>query len=84
MSKVKKTVAVKETKGPKGSPFQMYWTKGNFIIFGIGLLVIITGYLFMASNPWDGFLSLNVSPIVLLLGYLVIFPLSILFSKKKS
>ena len=82
MSKVKK--AVIEKKGPKESPFKIYWTKMNYILFGLGFIVLVLGYFLLSRDPWDGFTSLTVAPIVLMIAYLVIFPLAILFINKKK
>lgn len=66
------------------SPFKNYWNKNNYLLLGIGIGIIIIGFILMAQSPWDNPLSLSVSPIVLLLAYIVIFPLSILYKKKKN
>ncbi|MBL7136800.1 MAG: DUF3098 domain-containing protein [Candidatus Marinimicrobia bacterium] len=54
----------------------------NYIIFGIGILVIILGYFIMASGDTYSFRSLTLAPIVLLIGYLVIVPIAILYRRK--
>lgn len=51
----------------------------NFIILGIGLLVIVAGYGAMLEGSIEGFLPLVVSPILLVLGYCVIIPVGILY-----
>ena len=66
------------------SPFKNYWNKSNYILFGIGIGIIIIGFLLMAQGPWDNPLSLSISPVVLLIAYLIVFPLSILYKKKSS
>lgn len=53
----------------------------NFMIMGVGLLVIIMGYGALAKGPIEGFLPLVLAPILLVLGYCVIIPLGILFKK---
>lgn len=82
MTKAKK--AVIEKKGAKESPFKMYWTKTNYILFAVGFVVLILGYFLLSADPWDGFTSLTLAPIVLLIAYIVIFPLAILFINKKK
>ncbi|PID57460.1 MAG: hypothetical protein CR986_08960 [Ignavibacteriae bacterium] len=75
---------VKQKKGIKNkiiSPFKNYWEKSNYIIFGAGILVLVLGFFLMTNDPWDNPLSLTVAPLVLLLAYLVIFPLAILYKK---
>lgn len=53
---------------PEGAPV---FTKRNYVLLGIGLALIIVGYVLMrAENEVDGPLSLFVAPILLLAGYL--------------
>ena len=53
----------------------------NYIIMGVGIAVIIAGYLAMLQGSVEGFLPLVVSPILLVTGYCVIIPLGILYKK---
>ncbi len=57
--------------------------KENFQIIGVGLAVIVVGYLAMVTGSVEGFLPLVVSPILLVLGYCVIVPFGILYRKKE-
>lgn len=82
MTKVKK--ATIEKKGAKVSPFKIYWTKTNYLLFGLGFIILVLGYFLLSRDPWDGFTSLTLSPIILMIAYLVIFPLAILFIHKKK
>ena len=66
------------------SPFKDYWTKQNYLLFTFGLLIIIVGFILMSQSPWNNTLSLTVSPLILLIAYLVVIPLSILYKKKKT
>lgn len=77
----KKTV--KQTKKISVSPFNIYWDKKNYYLLALGLCVTIIGFYFMTIDPWDSFSSLVISPILLFIAYVIIFPLSI-FLKKKS
>jgi len=51
-------------------------------LFGIGLAVIVVGYIFLRIPPAEGFWSLTLAPIVLVIGYCVIIPLAILRKPK--
>lgn len=82
MAKVKKRV--KSTNKRFESPFQNYWTKNNYLLLGVGILVLIIGYFLMSQGPWDNPLSLTIAPIVLLIAYVIIFPLSIMYKKKSD
>jgi uncharacterized membrane protein HdeD (DUF308 family) len=56
----------------------------NIILFVIGILVIILGYIFLAQGPADSFWSLTLAPILLVISYCVIIPIAIIYRKRKS
>lgn len=58
-------------KGKKNKKF--YWENTNSIIFATGILAIIFGYIFLARE------SLTLAPILLVLGYAVLIPLSLVY-----
>ena len=64
------------------SPFKNYWSKENYIFLAVGILLLFLGYALMAQGDWDSTLSLTLSPIVLIIAYLIVFPLSIFYKKK--
>ncbi len=82
MTKVKKNL--KESNKVKVSPFNDYWEKSHYIIFVLGIIILILGYFLLAQNPWDNIISLSLAPITLLLAYIIIFPLAILKRKSKN
>ena len=51
--------------------------KKNYLLFSIGLVTIISGYIVMATGDVNSFQSLTLSPIMLFIGYLVIIPLAL-------
>ena len=53
--------------------------KKNYLLFGIGLAMIIAGYIVMATGDVNSFQSLTLAPIMLFIGYLVIIPLALVF-----
>ena len=55
--------------------------KSIYIFFG-GLLTLIISFVLMAQPPVDGFLSKTLAPILLVIAYLLVFPISI-FAKDK-
>jgi len=60
---------------------KFYWENTNSIIFAIGILAIIIGYIFLARE------SLTLAPILLILGYAVLIPMSLVYKgwlKKKD
>lgn len=82
MSKVRKNI--KPVKNAFISPFSIYWTKVNFIFLFAGILVISVGYYFMSLGKWDNPVALIFSPILLLVGYIILLPLSIFYKKKQT
>ena len=54
------------------------FTRKNWAIFLIGLATIALGYFFLSRPPADGFMSLTLAPLLLVLGYCVIIPAAIL------
>jgi len=61
------------------------WSFGkiNYQLFGIGLFVIIIGYLLMATGETNSNQSVKYAPIVLVIGYCIIIPIAILIKPKK-
>ena len=80
MAKADKSKSAKKGKVDTGFPLQ----RENFIILGIGLLVIVLGYVALSGNTVEGFSQLTVAPILLVLGYCVIIPVGIMYRKKKK
>jgi len=62
-------ITKKESKVP--------YSKKNYILFFIGLIIIALGYIAMAQEPHNSFLSLYVSPVLLLFGYIVVIPIAL-------
>ena len=61
-------------KDKKGDEDRFKWPFGprNYIIFAVGLLVILVGYITLSAG------SITLAPILLVLGYCVLIPLSII------
>lgn len=57
--------------------------KKNINIFLVGLVLIILGYVLMAQPPADGFMSLHLAPVVLIIAYLIVIPVAIMVKDKK-
>jgi Protein of unknown function (DUF3098) len=58
--------------------------KENYIILGIGLIVIVLGYIALSGNKVEGFSQLTIAPILLVIGYCVIIPVGIMYRKKEK
>ncbi|MBT3228924.1 MAG: DUF3098 domain-containing protein [Candidatus Marinimicrobia bacterium] len=69
-------------KGTKHWLSELPFTRINYFLFIAGLIVIILGYVLMGTGELNSVQALSVSPVVLLIGYLVIIPVAILYRKK--
>lgn len=79
-----KKKAGKSVKKVLASPFNIYWEKTNYLLFGVGIAILIIGFYFMSLGNWDSTSSLVISPILLFIGYVIIFPAAILYRKKSN
>ena len=61
-----------------------FWTKRNLYLMGIGIAVLIIGYILMAQPPVNSIWSLTIAPIILVIAYLIIIPIAILYGKRKK
>ena len=68
-------------RGPKRA---LPYSKRNWRLFGLGIGVIALGYVFLSRPPVDGFLSLTLAPLLLVIGYCVLIPMALLKGEKKG
>tara|TARA_B110000438_G_C15754620_1_gene624507 strand:- start:36 stop:305 length:270 start_codon:yes stop_codon:yes gene_type:complete len=63
-----------------------YWsfTKINYYFFGVGLALIIVGYIVMANGEVNSYQSLTIAPILLFLGYIVVIPLALIYRENPA
>ena len=81
MAKAKTNIKSKKAVTPPAY-IRISLTKKNYSIIGLGILLIVIGYILMAANSVDGFLPTVVAPILLVAGYCVVIPLGILIKDK--
>jgi membrane protein YdbS with pleckstrin-like domain len=74
----------KSAKKTAVSPFSIYWKKQNYILLLAGFILLFAGYYIMSIKPWNSFPALNISPVILIIAYIVIFPAAILYREKKK
>lgn len=67
-------------RGLKDLPY----TKRNVQFLIAGVVTILIGYLCLAQPPVNGFLSLTLAPILLVIGYCVLVPIGLLIGGKKE
>ena len=58
--------------------------KKNIILIAIGVLLLVIGFICLATGPADNPVSLTVAPLILVFAYLVVIPVGILFGGKKQ
>ena len=58
------------------------FSKINYVLFGIGLFVIILGYIVMATGETESVQSVKIAPLILIFGYCVCIPIAILIKPK--
>ena len=68
------------SRGLKDLPY----TRRNVQFIVAGLVTILIGYLFLAQPPVDGFMSLTLAPILLVIGYCVLIPIGLLIGGGKD
>ncbi len=63
---------------------QISLSRTNYVLFGVSVLVLLVGYYVLSQGPVDGFLSLTLAPLILVIGYCVLIPLAIMYSGKRE
>ena len=56
----------------------------NYVLFGIGLALIIAGFFIMASGEVNSFQSLTLAPIMLFIGYIIVIPAALIYREKSQ
>ena len=77
-----KKLQTSKTKQKREFSFPM--ERENFMIIGLGVVLIVIGYVLMSANSVDGFMPTVVAPILLVAGYCVIIPYGILKRPKSE
>lgn len=81
------------TKKKSAVKWEFPLEKNNLMIIGVGLLVILIGYMLMATGvtedpavadgKWNNPMAVTIAPILLIIGYTVIIPYGIIKKFKK-
>lgn len=79
-----KKKTTKSVKKSLPSPFNIYWDRTNYILFGIGLFLVVVGFYVMSLGEWNSTSSLVVSPILLFVAFVIVIPASIFYRKKSD
>lgn len=60
------------------------FTRKNWSLAIAGLAAIMLGYVFLRLPPAEGFFSLTLAPVLLVLGYCVLIPMAILVKDRSA
>lgn len=63
--------------------FKFFQTTTNYYFLAGGVVLSIIGFYLSGAGNWDSSESLYIAPILLVIAYAVLFPLSILYKKKE-
>ncbi|MCF7740691.1 MAG: DUF3098 domain-containing protein [Candidatus Marinimicrobia bacterium] len=74
----------KELKKRKGIIDKISLTKTNYLVFLAGIIIVTIGFFLMATGGTNDPQSLTLSPIILLIGYLIVIPISIFIGSRKD
>jgi len=81
ITKAKRVDKQRKSKTPTEMPLK----RVNYLIICGGALFILVSYIILAqNNTVYGFIPLNLVPILLFIGYLIIVPFGIWYRKKKN
>ena len=59
------------------------YSKTNYLLFFVGLILIIFGYIVMGNGEVSSFQSLTLAPTMLFLGYIVFIPSALIYKNRK-
>ncbi len=76
--------AMSDKKDTNGVHLFEGWAFGkiNYILFAIGVILLLVGYAAMATGTVNSFQSLTLAPILLFLGYVVVIPLALVYRQQ--
>jgi len=57
------------------------FTRVNYILFSIGVLLVFFGYLLMYTGEVTSYQAITIAPFFLVVGYCVFIPVSLLYKK---
>ena len=72
------------SKFAKKKEFSFPLEKENFMIIGLGILLLVIGYVLMSQNSVDGFMPTVAAPLLLVAGYCVVIPYGIMKRPKSQ
>jgi len=85
MAKVKQRPVKKKPGKREQEKFHFPFGRTNYLILGVGVLLLIVGFVFMAlpDDP-DAFMTLTLAPIILVFSFLIVIPIGIMYREKNG
>ncbi|MCH2443842.1 MAG: DUF3098 domain-containing protein [Candidatus Poseidoniia archaeon] len=79
------SAAMSDRKSNTGIHIFEGWAFGkiNYILFTIGVVLLLVGYAAMATGSVNSFQSLTLAPIIHFIRYIIVIPLALVYRKKK-
>ena len=76
----------KQLKQKFNKKISLSWgfSKLNYLVFTIGLISILFGYLIMAAGEVNSFQSLTLAPLMLFFGYIFFIPAALIYRAKEN
>ena len=73
-------------KGKSSPKISQLWgfSNLNYFCFAFAFILIICGYLIMATGEVNSFQSLTIAPIFLFIGYIILIPISLIIKTKEK
>lgn len=59
------------------------YTRVNAYLALAALATLVAGYVTLGVKPWDSWVSLNVAPVLLVIGYCILVPAAIIYHKRE-
>ncbi len=59
------------------------YTRVNAYLALAAMVTLIAGYVALGVKPWNSWVSLNVAPVLLVIGYCVLVPAAIIYHKRE-
>jgi uncharacterized membrane protein len=60
------------------------WKRENYLLLLLGIVIIVLGFIFLSIGPVYSFWSLDLAPVLLVLGYCVILPIAIIYRRREK
>ncbi len=64
--------------------YSLPYDRRNGLVFLAAIVLIVIGYICMAQPPVNGFLSLTLAPILLVISYVILIPVALLMKTQKE